>query len=316
MNAHVSRRRALTLALAPLAAAALPVPLRAQSAPAPIRCATTGATVFAHPYLAQDLGFFRRAGLNVEITPFPGGQLTITSVVTGNSDIGITTPTQLGAAISHDIPVRMIGYSGQWDAKATWGGLYVTRDSPLRDAKSLEGKTVGVNALSSTNFLTVVAWLTQNGVDPAKVKSIEVPFAEIAAALKRGTIDAGVTTEPFLSASKDELRPIGRVFDSLGTRWSVSCWFSRLDYIRSNGPLLKRVMDAAYESAKVANARHDLANPIISKYSKLPLELVNAMSPVVFAEAPDPAGSRLELEWAYRYKIFTKPLTIEEMMAT
>jgi NitT/TauT family transport system substrate-binding protein len=315
MERHVSRRRALTLALAPVALSALPAPLRAQSSV--VRCSTTGATVFAQPFLAQDLGYYRRAGIDVDISQFAGGALTITAVLTGNADIGITTPTQLGSAFSHDLPVRMIGFSAVWDPRARSTGLYIARDSTLRDAKSLEGKTVGVNALNSTNFLGVAAWLSQNGADPTKVRVIEVPFGEIAATLNRGTIDAGVLTEPFILAAKDDIRALSpRVFDSLGSRWSISCWFSRLDYIRANPALIKRLMDIAYESAKFVNAHRDQGDPILAKYAKLPVETIAAIPPIRFAEGPDPAGSRAELDYAFKYKMFARPVTIEELMAT
>jgi NitT/TauT family transport system substrate-binding protein len=308
----ISRTKAI---IAGLAAAAAPSVVRAQTAV--IRCATTGSTVFAEPYLMQELGYYRRAGMNVDISQFPGGALTITAAVTGNADIGITTPTQLGSAIAHDIPVRMVGFSAMWDTNARSTMLFVPRESTLRDAKSLEGKTIGVNALNSTNFLGVAAWLQQNGVDPAKVKTIEIPFAEIAAALKRGTVDAGVITEPFITAAKDEVRVLApRVFDSLGTHWAVSIWFARLDYIRSNGPLIKRLMDVAYDSAKYINRHRDQANPILARVAKMPLEQLAAMPPVLFAEAPDPAGTRSMLDYAYKYKMFARPLTVEEMMAT
>jgi NitT/TauT family transport system substrate-binding protein len=313
MSRFVSRRRALAVSLAPAVLAFVPRELRAQAVA--VRCATTGSTVFAQPYLAQDLGYYSRAGLNVDVSQFAGGALTITAVLTGNADIGITTPTQLGSPFSHDLPVRMIGFSAMWDPSARSTGLYIARDSPLRDAKGLEGKTVAVNALNSTNFLGVAAWLSQNGADPAKVKTVEIPFAEIAAALKRGTIDAGVLTEPFIGAAKDDVRTLSpRVFDSLGLHYAVSVWFSRVDYIRANPALIKRLMDIAYESGKFVNAHRDQANPILAKVAKMPIETINAIPPVLFAEAPDPAGTRSMLDYAYRYKMFARPVKIEELM--
>jgi NitT/TauT family transport system substrate-binding protein len=314
MLRRVSRARALSLALVPASLAAWPRAAGAQTTN--VRCATTGATVFAQPYLLADLGYYKRAGLDVVMSQFPGGALTITAVLTGNADIGITTPTQLGSAIAHDLPVRMIGYSNVWDTNARTTSLYVTRDSPLRDAKSLVGKSIGVNALNSTNFLGVAVWLTQNGVDPAQVRTLEVPFAEIAAALKRGTIDAGVLTEPFIAAAHNDIRALSpSVFDSLGTHYAISCWFSRLDFIRANPTTIKRLMDLAYEAAKYINHHHAETNPILSRVSKLPLETIAAIPPLLFAERPDPGGTRFELESAYKYKMFARPLTIEEMTA-
>lgn len=309
----IGRRAFVAGMTAPVAVTLVREPLRAQEAT--IRVSTTGATVFAEPFLALDLGLYRRAGINAVITQYSGGETSIAAVVTGNADVGVTTPVQLASAFVHDLPVRLIGFCAQYTANAPQPALYVARDSPLRDAKSLEGKTVGVNALQSTNFLGVQTWLTQNNVDVTKVRSVEVPFAQIAAALERGTIDAGVLADPFYSAAKDKLRMLAPVFDSLGPHWAISVWFSRLDYIRANPALIKRFIDVAYQTAKLVNARPDQANPILAKYSKLPVETVNAMARTDFAEAPDPSTCRIELEMAYKFKILPRPVTVTELMA-
>lgn len=159
-------------------------------------------------------------------------------------------------------------------------------------------------------------WLAQNGVDPSHVRAIEVPFAQIATSLKRGTIDAGVIGEPFITAGKDDVRMLAPVFDVLGPHWAVSVWFSRIDFIRANRPLIARCMDVAYQTAKYVNAHPEASNPILLKYSKLTPETVSAMMHTPFAESADPNTCRIALEQAYKYKIFPRPVTVEEMMAT
>ena len=94
--------------------------------------------------------------------------------------------------------------------------------------------------------------------------------------------------EPFITPAKDDVRLLAPVFETLGPHWSVSAWFARIDYIRANAPLVKRVIDAAYQTAKYVNAHAAEANQILSKYTKLPVETLNAMAPTEFAEGPAP----------------------------
>jgi NitT/TauT family transport system substrate-binding protein len=314
LHQRISRGRLLALASAPLAAAGLPLRLAAQTAT--VRISTTLSEAFAEPLYGNDLGFYKRAGLNVEVTQYSGGQTSETAVVTGNADIGVTTPIQLANAVVHGIPLRLIGFCGMYSSSVPQPALFVAKDSTIRDAKGLEGKTVGVNALGTMNFLGIQAWLTQNGADVTKVKAVEVPFAEIAAALGRGTIDAGVMGEPFITNGKDKVRMLAPAFDVMGQVWAVSVWFSSIEYIRRNPALIKRSMDVAYQIAKYVNPRPEVVNPILMKYSKLSAETVNAMMHTPFAEAADPNTCRRPLEFAYRYKILSRPVTVEEMMST
>ena len=305
----LSRRRLLALT-----AAAPFVPARAGAQAGVVRISTTLSEAFAEPFYADDLGFYKRAGISVSITQYSGGETSETAVITGNADIGITTPIQLSNAVVHNVPLRLIGFCGEYNSKSPQPALFVANNSTLRSAKDLEGKTVGVNAVGTMNFLGVQAWLAQNGVDVAKVKAVEVPFPAIAEALNRGTIDAGVIGEPFITRAKGTIRQMATPFEVMGPHWSISCWFSTVDYIRANRPLIKRLMDVAYQTAKYANAHVAETNPILAKYSKLSPDTVNAMMHTTFAEAPDPSTCRLPLQYANKYGILSRPVTVEEMM--
>jgi NitT/TauT family transport system substrate-binding protein len=299
------------------ASLALPViPGRVAAQVAAVRISTTLSEAFAEPFYANDLGFYKKAGLAAEITQYSGGETSETAVITGNADIGITTPIQLANAVAHDVPLRLIGYCGQYSTAAPQPALFVALNSAIHTPKDLEGKTVGVNAIGTMNFLGVQAWLTQNNVDVTKVRAVEVPFAQIAAALTRGTIDAGVIGEPFITGAKGTVRQLATPFEVMGPHWSISVWFSSLLYIRANRALIKRYMDVAYQTAKYVNARPAETNAIITKYSKLPMETVIAMRRTQFAEAPDPSTCRLPLDYAYKFKILGHPVTVDDLMST
>lgn len=313
-EASVSRHGALRIAGAALALTAMPRAARAQTGT--VRISTTSAESFAEPLYADELGFFKKAGLDVSIERYSGGEPSIAAVVSNNADIGITTPIQLADAVSHGLPVRLVGSSGEYSSAAVQPALYVTKDSPLHTAQDLIGKTVGVNALGTMNFLGVEAWLWKSGVPVDKVQPIEVPFAAMPAALERGTIAAAVLAEPFITDAGDSLRMLAPAFNVMGPHWAVSVWFSSIQLIHSQPDLIKRCMDAAYATARYVNAHPDAANPIIAKYSKIPPATIAAMRHTHFAEGPDPGSMRTELAYAYQFKLLPKPITVEELMST
>src|SRR5439155_17104248 len=75
--------------------------------------------------------------------------------------------------------------------------LLVMPNSPIKQPKDLEGKTVAVNILNNIQSLTLNEVLKANNVDPSKVKYRAVPFPQMGAALQQGEVDAVHTGEPF-----------------------------------------------------------------------------------------------------------------------
>ena len=93
--------------------------------------------------------------------------------------------------------------------------IVVGKDSPIKSAKDLEGKTVAVNTLNNIVHLMAMAWVDKNGGNASKVKFVEIPFPQMEAALIAGKVDAISVQEPFAAAAAR--RPEARVLaQSLG----------------------------------------------------------------------------------------------------
>jgi len=163
---------------------------------APLRVAATANDTFAEAYYAQDMGFFKKAGLNVDLQTFANGA-SVTTAVGGNAaDVGISNPVGLAGAFSHNAPFVLIAGGGMYSSKAPTTVMCVAKDSPLKTAKEFEGKTIAVSGLKDLTQLGAVAWLAQSGADTSKMQFVEIPFAEMGPALVRGTIAAAVISEP------------------------------------------------------------------------------------------------------------------------
>jgi NitT/TauT family transport system substrate-binding protein len=131
------------------ASAAAPTIVCAQ-APAPaLRVGCAAVDQYGEPRYALDAGFFQKAGLDVEVTNFPQGAVAATAVVGGSLDIGGTTPLVLANAIQRSVPLVVIAISAFSTPKCPPSLVCVAANGPLRSAKDLVGKTVGVNALQS-----------------------------------------------------------------------------------------------------------------------------------------------------------------------
>jgi NitT/TauT family transport system substrate-binding protein len=263
----------------------------AQTPPASlIRIGSTPNDSYAEPFYAEDRGFFARDGLNATVEPFATGA-GVTAALAGNAiDVGITNPISLANAYEHGVPFVFFA---------------VAADSPIQQAKDLNGKTVGTTAIRDSNSLHVVAWIDQNGGDSSTVHLVELPFSAMAPALKRGTVAAVPIAEPTLSAVLKEggVRIIGHPMDVYGKHFMVGGWFARPDYLVANAALMRRLRATIYSTAVWANAHPDESAVSLAKYAKLDPEVVRTMnrSPYGTALTPDMLQPYLDLGYKYKY---------------
>jgi NitT/TauT family transport system substrate-binding protein len=281
-----------------------------------LRIGATANDSFAEAYYAQDLGFFSRAGIDAEITTFANGAQVSTGVASGALDIGISSVITLANATIRGLPFVYIAGGGMYTAAAPTIVLCVTKDSTLTDARELEGKTVSVSGIKDITHLAVVAYLIKGGADPAKVNIIEMPFSQVSAALKRGTIAAGIISEPSLAASSDDVRVLAKPFELIGRRLMIGGWFATSDWQKKNVAAARAFAGVIYETARWANANHDKSALILQKYTKIDDATVRRMVRVTYAESLEPDMIDPTLDLAAREKFTERRVRAPEMIAT
>ena len=74
--------------------------------------------------------------------------------------------------------------------------------SGIKGPAGLAGKTIAVNLTNNIQTLLTNAELKANGVNPASVRYVVVPFPNMAAALRAGQVDAISVVEPFLTGTE------------------------------------------------------------------------------------------------------------------
>src|ERR1700727_1933143 len=100
------------LALATVAVLfAASVPARADDANA-IRVLALPIDLYAQAYYAQDLGLFKSAGLDVEITTLANGGVTATALAGGSGDVGVSNTVQIATAIARGLPLTVVAGAG------------------------------------------------------------------------------------------------------------------------------------------------------------------------------------------------------------
>jgi NitT/TauT family transport system substrate-binding protein len=297
-----------------LLAAASAAPVAAQTAPT-IRVAAIPIDVSAAVYYAQDLGLFKKAGLTVEIQSMGSGAAIAPAVASGAVDVGSSNFISLAQGHEHHIPFLMIAPSGVYSSASPTTQLIVLNSSPIKTAKDLNGKIVGVASLNNIASITVSAWSDKNGGDYKSLKFVEVPFAQMTSALSAGRVDAIEVAEPFLTqALQSDGRQLAHDGDAVGSEWVEGGYFASADYVRANTDALKKFAAAIADAGRWANANPDDAALILEKYSKRPpvKTLFHAAFPAKFK----PADAQPMIDAAAKYGAIKASFPSADMMAT
>jgi ABC-type nitrate/sulfonate/bicarbonate transport system substrate-binding protein len=310
----VKRTRFVALAAA---LSGVPRQLRAQGATPPIRYGGTTNDTAAQPYYAQELGFFRRAGLNVEITTLGNGATVAQAVAGGALDMGGHNLVGLATAIARNIPFALLAGGGVYSSNAPTTALAVAKNAPFRTAKDLEGKTVGVPALRDLTSAAAAAWLEQNGADLSTIKFVEIPFVEAGAALERGTVQASMIAEPSLSiATHGPARLFGKAFDAISREFMITATFASTDWIRKNPYAARRMAQVLYETARWANnpANRAQSGEILAAAAKIDRDVIRTMTRATYALSADVRLVQPPLDIAYKFKIIDRAMTTSELL--
>jgi NitT/TauT family transport system substrate-binding protein len=279
-----------------------------------VRIGCNATDLYLQPYIAQDNGFFERAGLSASIEPFANGAANAQAVIAGAVDTGPADMIQIANAYNRGIPLAFFAGSGLYSSRQPTIQLCVAKSSPLKNPKELEGGTIALVALKSLTEAAMREWLRQNGVDATRVRLYELPYAEMSAALGRGTVSAAFIGEPFLTAAKADVRIIGSPNDTVASTFYLSAWFARREWIAANAVTVRKLRQAFYDSARWANGHHDETASTLVKYAKVEPDLIRAMKRISYDTTLDPKMMQPVLDIAVRYGLIEKAVTAQDII--
>jgi NitT/TauT family transport system substrate-binding protein len=282
-------------------AAALTAGGAAAQAPAVINLIQLPADNSAEVYYAQDLGYFKDAGLDIRVTSMTNSGAIIAALAGGAGDIGNSVIGSAAQAREKGIPVRFIAPAGLYVDATPTSALFVAKDSPIKTAADLDGKTVAVSGLNDLTYYATRAWIDKHGGDSSKVKYVELPFPAMNAAVEQHRVDAAYNIEPFMTAAAGELRILGRAGGGVAPRYQATGWLSTDSWIQSHADVALRFSAVMRRTAIWANAHHKESAEILLKNTRIPAEVAAKMNRVEYALTLQPGLIQPPIDVAAKY---------------
>jgi len=266
-----SRRDALAGGFAALACAAQPFasrPAGAQDLPK-LRVAYQPYEYSAQVFYAQEMGFFSKAGLSVELQEIAYGAAVATAVVSNAVDIGVATITTLAIAHSKGIPFTIVAPGAEFNvSRPPTGFLMVGNQTSIHSGKDMNGKIVGTPGLATLGEYGVRTWVDANGGDSTTLKFQELPFSQMPAAFATGRIDAAFIGEPFLTDARKVARVLSREMDTIAKEFVITSWFTTVSWANAHPDLVAKFQSAIGESSAWALKNPEKCVQIIAKTFK------------------------------------------------
>lgn len=151
----------------------------------------------AHLQRAQAAGYFAAEGLSVDLVTVQGGAAALPRLAGGDLDMTFTNYVSVLLAQSQGGDFRFV--DGGYEAGRNTLLIMTKPGSDVRSPQDLAGKKIAVNTRGNIVELTARSALETAGVDPDAVTFVEVPFPDMAAALKDGKVAAAFMVEPFIT---------------------------------------------------------------------------------------------------------------------
>ena len=151
-------------------------------------CARTVSSAAAPYAIATKMGWYKDAGIKVELVPMPGSTDCVKSVAT--KDVHYALPSIEPVAIIRQQGINIKNYYTAYQGNIY--GIAVPDDSPIKTFNDLKGKKIGVTSMASAGVIVARALAVTNGFNPDRDISIVVAgeAAQTAALLRGNQIDA------------------------------------------------------------------------------------------------------------------------------
>jgi len=207
--------------------------------------------IYLPAMLTQRLGYFSAEGLDVELLSEPAGVQAETALVAGQvqGTVGFYDHT-LDLQVKGKEVESVVQFS---HAPGEVEVVSAKAAGSIRSPKDFKGKKLGVTGLgSSTDFLTKYL-AVKNGVDVSEFTPVAVGAGQtFVSALQKGSIDAGMTTDPTVATLLrkkagtvlvDMRTPEGSQA-ALGGPYPSSSLYMRTDWVNSHKDTVQKLVNA------------------------------------------------------------------------
>jgi NitT/TauT family transport system substrate-binding protein len=238
---------------------------RSKQAVTPLRIGLVTWIGYGPFYIAQDNGYFRQNGIDVQLERIEGDAERRAALASGDLDATALTLDAMIVMRTQGIPLKTV-----MAIDASQGGDGIIAKQDIKTIEDLRGKQIAFpTGLPSHFFLYSV--LKEHGIKMSEIKPIVMDADKAGAAFIAGQVDAAVTWEPWVSKARqssnghvliDSRDEPGLIEDVLFFREDVisqrpddikaliRSWFEAVDFLKANPDSSAAIIGRAFGLTK------------------------------------------------------------------
>jgi NitT/TauT family transport system substrate-binding protein len=284
-------------------------------------------TSSAPVFVGIEKGFFREAGIELELVWFQAAQPVAVALASGDVEVGATGLTAgLYNIVAAGQKLWVIADKGREWPGHPLTALVVQKDGPIQSVKDLRGKKVAITQLGSTfhymlGNLVEQAGLTLADVEPAPLRTL----GAMSEALQTRRVDAILIPQPLAGMTVE--KGFGRILHWVGDKLSyqVAALFASNRFVQDRERAVAFLRGYVHASryyhdavlARNAGPPYDEVVTITAKYTEAPPEIIRVGFPYQDRDArldvPDIAR---QLGWYHRSGMVTRALGPGDLVDT
>jgi NitT/TauT family transport system substrate-binding protein len=228
--------------------------------PASLTMGTAALEANALIYVAAQMGYFEKNGLQVTIKEYDSGGAAMPGLMRNEIDLAVASEFVLVNNLLQQHEIRAFGSIDRFENMY----LIARKDRRIEKVTALKNRTVGV-PLGTIAAFYLGRYLTLHGLGPAEVTILNVRPDHAADALAAGDVDAVVTWHPYLDRIINSYGGSVIVWPIQSSQLTYWTLIGRADWMRGHRETIDRLLRSIAQAEKYASLHPEEAKAVVKK---------------------------------------------------
>ena len=263
--------------------------------------------------IAMKEGYFKEAGLEIEMTKMPGAAMMVPVLQSGRADIILSNTVTTLQAIEQGLDATLLAPSAVVRAKAPDSTTaLMVRKGTARSLKDLVGKRIAINVINSTAWLYMVGMFDKHGIDRSQLRFVEIPFPQMNDPLLNGQIDAIGQVEPFKTVllGTGKVEALGYSYVEVQPNADITQYIALTSWVKQNRDAAVKFARAVIRGSKLANSNEAATRQINVEFTRLNPMLKDKVQIPRFGTEVNGEEVRKTMELMLKFGLLKKPIDV------
>jgi NitT/TauT family transport system substrate-binding protein len=264
--------------------------------------------------IAQQKGYFKEEGLDVELKALPGGAAAVPGLSNGELQFAFGNYVSFFTAQAKGVlDTKLVA-----DAYQATQGMFLImggKDSPVSKPLDLAGKKIAINTKSNIVELTARSSLEAAGVDPKTVTFTEIPFPDMQAAVERKNVDAAFMVEPYITQAQRSsgMTPILDAATGATQDMPIAVWATSAKFAQEAPQTTAAFQRAIIKGQRDANDRR-LVEGTVPSYAKVDKDTASLMNLGSWPTSLSAVRMQRVVDLMKKYGVLDRDINLESMI--